>query len=113
MDGWGGFSLHHNGIDTTPFYYVDIQISVTANTHPPLFAYFHDATDKPMIESVDIFEPRYIQGDGFAPGRWLEIRIPLMDLGAASSMISRFNLKNNSEVHQDAFLLGEIKLLGV
>jgi hypothetical protein len=113
MYGWGGFSLHHNGIDTTPFYYVDIQIFVTANTHPPLIAYFHDVTDKPMIESVDIFESRYIQGDGFAAGQWLVIRIPLVDLGAVNSTISRFNLKNNSEVLQDAFLLGEIKLLGV
>ena len=113
MDGWGGFSLHHNGIVTTPFYYVVIQIFVTANTPPPLNAYVHDATDNPMVEDVEIFGSRYIQGNGFAAGQWLTIRIPLIELGAANSMISRFSLKNNSDVLQDAFLLGEIKFLGI
>jgi hypothetical protein len=110
--GWGGFSLHHNGIDTTPFYYVGIQIFISANTYPSLIAYFHDQTDKPINLDVTIFEPRYIQGNIFTPSRWLTIRIPLIELDAISRTISRFNLKNNSDALHDIFLLGDIKLLG-
>ena len=111
--GWAGFSLHHNGIDTTPFYYVDIQMFIPADVYPPLIAYFHDADDKPMLEEVFPFEPRYVQGGLLATGQWLTIRIPLVELGVANSTITRFNFKNNSENLLDAFFLGEIKLLGM
>lgn len=112
MGAWGALSLHHAGILTTPYYYLDFEI-YTGSNPLPLTATVRDAeTDTDMAPRIKIFLARYLESGSFTPNKWQLVRIPLIELGAADLLIGRFSLFNNSENHQDDILIRRIRLIG-
>ncbi|MFM7640110.1 MAG: glycoside hydrolase family 113 [Cyanobium sp.] len=60
LDGWGGLSLHHNGILTTPYYYIDFEI-YAGPVALPLTASFRDAaTDTDKAPGISIFQGHFV-----------------------------------------------------
>lgn len=111
MEGWGALSLHHAGILTTPYYYLDFEI-YAGPVALPLTASFRDAaTDTDKAPGISIFLARYLKAGSFIPNEWQLVRMPLIELGASDLVIGRFTLYNNSD-HQDDFLVRRIRLVG-
>ena len=112
MGPWGALSLHHAGILTTPYYYLDFEI-YTGSNPSPLTATVRDAeTDSDMAPKISIFLARYLEAGSFTPNEWQLVRIPLIELGAAGQLIGHFSLFNNSENPLDDILIRRIRLMG-
>jgi hypothetical protein len=109
---WGTLSLHHAGIDTSPYYWLEFYINLGSETQRRIVVYFNNQADVELVRRVDIADPTYLDGGAFAANRWQRVRIPLTDLGAAGTIIVRLNIKDNSGNGQMDFFLDDIRLVG-
>lgn len=92
---WGALSLHHEPIDTTPYYYLSFYLRQATGGNA-LHVYFNDAGD---IERSDVpaADCRYAGGEPLPANTWRRVLIPLTDLGAADDLITRLTFLNTGD----------------
>ena len=112
LKNWGALSLHHRGIDTSPYRWLEFYLNVGDNTQRQLAVYFNDESDTEMSPKIELVNPLLIEGGKLLPNQWQRIRIPLTDMGASQTTIVRVNIKDNTGSGQKDFYVDGIRLIG-
>lgn len=110
MHPWGAFSLHHPGLDTTPYQWLEFYVHTGKNTQ--LLVSFSDASDRELPRRIALPDPKYTEDGKPSAGRWQRVRIPIAEMAARNTTITRLNIKNNSDQHPPVFFIDEISLSG-
>ena len=106
---WGALSLHHSGIETTPYQWLEFYIYFGENISRKIEVYFNDNLDH-ELQYINI--AHYLDNGVSLPNQWLRVRIPLADLGISNTIITRLNIKDGSGNGQEEFYIDEVRLVG-
>jgi hypothetical protein len=94
---WAGLSFHHDGFDTSDFSTLRFAIHTGGNPFPNIRLKVYGATGSELGK----IDPRNYDSD--AGGGWLLVSVPLADLGATDTMITRVTLQDASGSPPPAF----------
>ena len=112
LNPWGVFSLHHPDTDTTDFNRLEFYIYVGKNTDQKLYISLNDLSNREFKHRIKLPDPRYLEGGKFAVNRWQRVQIPLAELDAWQTRITRLNIRVSSKKYSRSFLIDQISLLG-
>jgi hypothetical protein len=102
---WAGLSLQKAGVSTSPYVRLSFAIRPNGTTLPRMFAFFHSATGATLTK-VDIRPFATPVGNG-----WLRVSIPLANLGAVATTISRVDLQEGTGAAQPTFFVDDLRLV--
>ena len=100
---WAGLSLCTIGVSTSPYTRLSFAIRPNGTTLPAIFAFFHSAAGTTMTRA-DIRQFATAAGNG-----WFRVNIPLSNLGAVSTTISRVNLQSGTAAAQPTFFVDDLR----
>ncbi len=107
---WGGLSLWHEPVVTTPYRWLEFYVRGAAPGGQHVGAFFHDAQDN-ELRAQPVDSCRYIEDGSIAADRWKRVRIPLMHLDAANRLISRVTLNERTGAANVSIRVDAIRLL--
>lgn len=107
---WGALSLHHPGTDTSPYRWLEFYIYAGKNTRQRITVSCNGEADRELPQRIALPDPGYLEGGKFRADKWQRVRIPLGKIGAANTIITRLNIKDNSGKYLKEFLIDEISL---
>lgn len=112
MKPWGALSLHSTGTDTSPYHWLEFYIYVGNNIGQRFVVSFNDKSDHELPLKIDLPNPRFIENGKLIADQWQRVRIPLADIGASNTTITRLNIKDESGKVLREFFIDEIRLVG-
>lgn len=112
MRPWGALSLHNPGIDTSPYRWLEFYIYVGKDVAQQFAISFSNKAGKILSRNINLPVPQYLEGGDFAVDQWQRVRIPLLDMDAANTTITRLSIKENAGKHLKELLVREIRLTG-
>lgn len=77
---WGALYLHHNGVNTTPYTYLEFYARLSSAGQPISVVTFDDGDE--VLRERPIGDCRYTGGVPIAAGTWTRVRLPLEHLAA-------------------------------
>lgn len=107
----GALSLHHKGIDTSSYKWLEFYIYVGDNSKKQFVVSFNDASDHELSQKINLADSGYLEGGKFAAHQWQKVRIPIEKLAAGNAIITRLNIKDLSKQREKVFI-DEISLTG-
>lgn len=105
---WGALSLHHPGIDTAPYDYLSFALRQSAATNALLVS-AADAAGNDLLDAPPA-DCRYGDGAPLPANTWRRVLIPLDDLGAADTLITRLTFLNTGDAPL-RFWIDDLKLV--
>jgi hypothetical protein len=108
----GDLSLHHHGLDTTAYHWLEFYIYVGKETDQHFTVSFNDASDHEILQKVILPHTEYLDGGKFLANQWQKVRVPLSKMGAKNTTITRLNIQNISKKEQLVFI-DEIGLISL
>jgi len=105
---WGALSLHHAAVDTTPYAYLSFALRQSAATNTLLVS-VADAADSDLLDAPAA-DCRYGNGAPLPANTWRRVLIPLDDLGAADTLITRLTFLNTGDAAL-RFWIDDLKLV--
>ncbi len=103
-NGWAGLSFQRTNFDTTPYSHLRFAIRPSGSL-PRITATFHTPNNA-EIRKIDIRPYASPLGAG-----WLLVNIPLTDLGAANTTVSRVSLQEGTGTGQPTFFIDDIRMV--
>jgi len=77
---WGALYLHHGGVDTTPYDYLEFQARLSSPGQRLLITPFDDNDE--VLRQRPVADCRYTGGAPIGAGVWTRVRVPLEHLNA-------------------------------
>jgi hypothetical protein len=111
LDPWGGISFGHQVFFSYPYFYLEFSVRGSSSREPQLWAYFHDRTGEPILR-VPVNDSRFLEGGRIDPGHWKQVLIPLQEMNALRTPLSRLTIQDRSGQGTDAFWLDDLRLVG-
>ena len=108
----GALSLHNNGLNTTPYGYLEFYFNPGQDLDRELMLYLNDQNDHALSQQVYLNNVIYLSGSILKANQWQWVLVPLADLGAENRNIVRINIKDNSGNGQPDFYVDKIRFLG-
>ena len=82
---WGALYLHHNGVDTTPYTYLEFYVYKGAAAQQLIVLPFDGNDD--VLRERPLSDCRYTDGAPLAAGVWTRVRLPLEHLNAGGRVL--------------------------
>jgi hypothetical protein len=111
LDPWGAVSVWHPLFASYSYYYLEFYVRGSGGNEPQLWAYFYDRDGNPLLRTP-VNDPRYIDGGKIEAGRWKLVSIPLADMGAARTLLSRFSLQDRGGQGTTTFWVDDLRIIG-
>jgi hypothetical protein len=112
LSAWGALSFWHPPFASQPYFWLEFSIrSSSPGELPQLWAYFYDRNGA-VLHKVPVNDRRYIEEGTAEPGSWTIVSIPLQDLGASRTVLSRLSLQDNSGRGTSGFWIDDLRLVG-
>jgi len=109
---YGALSLHNNGLDTSPYGWLEFYINPGQDLDRDLTLFLHDENDHPLNQAVYLNNVIYLDGAILKANQWQRVLVPLADLGAENRTIVRISIKDSSGNGQPDFYIDKIRFLG-
>jgi len=106
---WGALSLHNNGLDTSPYTWIEFFVYSEMEIDLQLFLAAADGTPLP---SAPVEDCRHVAGGVLSPGAWQRVRIPLSELNPENKLVTRINIQNATGGEAVQYWLDEMRLVG-
>lgn len=108
LNGWGGFSLHHDALVPGPDNVLSFWVHGGGSGGQTLNLFLHDGGGG---ERPHLALNAYVAGGAIAANEWREVRVPLQTLLAGSASWTRLNLQEATGATQPTFYLDSIRLV--
>lgn len=106
---WGGLSLHHPGVRTTPYHWLEFWVMTSNSSTQRLAVFVNDEKENELrkVEAQD-----YTREGKLIARQWQQVRIPLADLSAVGILMTKVNIQEYQGGNQPELWIDEIRLLG-
>jgi hypothetical protein len=111
LDPWGAVSIWHPLFASFSYYFLEFKVCGSGGNEPQLWVYFYDRDGNPLLRT-SVNDPRYIKEGTIEAGRWKHVSIPLADMGAARTLLTRFALQDRGGLGTSIFWVDDLRIIG-
>jgi hypothetical protein len=101
---WAGLQLHHNGFDTSPYSRLEFGLHPNGHPLPSITAKLYTGSSSLGSVAITDYEPDGPDADG-----WYAFKIPLADLNADGTTVTRIVLQDRSGGAQPTFYVDSLQ----
>lgn len=103
---WGALYLHHDGVDTTPYYYLEFYVYQATAAQQLIILPFDD--DDENLRERPVSDCRYTDGAPIAAQTWTRVRVPLAHLNADGRVLGGVAIQGD---RSGAFWIDDLRLI--
>jgi hypothetical protein len=113
LSGWGGLGIgRHSPVSTADHHRLEFYIHGGKAGGQQLRISLEDKAghELPAQGGIKLNDPLYLEGGQINAGMWQRVTIPLADLGATDTMITKVNIMDNTGGRQPTFYIDDVAL---